>query len=99
MQVAMPADAQSAAYRKVVIAENGKGAVGCPQPGDAGRRPPHVAKALVNEVAGQDDQVRLFGQSAIDGVIEIGSAKLGADMQVRQLGDAKSFEGGRQVAD
>jgi hypothetical protein len=95
----VPADSQSIPHREIVIAENGEHAVGSAEPGDARRRLPHMAKAFMDEIAGQGDQVGFLSEGTVDGLIEIRRGQLGADMQVRQLSDPKPVKRRRQIAD
>ena len=51
--------------------------------------------ALVDEVAGQDDQVGVLRLGQVDGLAEVGGGDVAAAVEVGELDDAEAGEGAR----
>ena len=82
-----------------MIAEHREDAERGPQPGEGGGGPFDMDVPLVDEVAGEDDQVRLLGVRQVDRLVEIERRDLMAAVKVGEVGDAEPGERRRQAAD
>src|SRR5262245_42045956 len=96
-KMTMPANPQSISNRVIVISQHSEDAARGRKIGDYLGRRFGMAKALVNEIARQDDQVGVESPDCRCDFSQIGFRHLTTAMEVRNLDDAKAIKGRSEV--
>ena len=93
VQAAVPPPAQGVPDREIVVPEHRVDAERGPQPAQRACHVVDVPIALVDEVAGQGDQVRLVRQCPLDHFGQVVRRQVFAAVEVGQVGDPRSRPG------